>query len=247
MRGRRTEFLFATQPFGFDIQQSSRDRESPERGIFAGYFFPGERDRGFMIATKLDKLGTVWRGTELFAGAFNGNRFFSDNNRQLNYDLRLRKAFDGVGLAVGLSAQLGRRLLPDGVRGTNRENVFGADVQWAGKRLGVRAEFMGGNMPSTLLSLRPEFAPSFRPGAHTAGGSVFSSFQLTDRDQVYSRYDQFNRDLVSGQNIRAFNIGYFRHLGEKSRIGVDYQFKNHPSFNDDLVNTKFQIIWNVMY
>ncbi len=29
------------KPFGFDIQQSSSIRESPERGIFAGYFFPG--------------------------------------------------------------------------------------------------------------------------------------------------------------------------------------------------------------
>ena len=34
------------KPFGFDIQHSSSDRESPERGIFAGYFFPGQRDRG---------------------------------------------------------------------------------------------------------------------------------------------------------------------------------------------------------
>ena len=37
------------KPFGFDIQQSSADRESPERGIFAGYFFPGQRDRGVML------------------------------------------------------------------------------------------------------------------------------------------------------------------------------------------------------
>ena len=34
------------KPFGFAIQQSSWLRESPERPIFSGYFFPGERDRG---------------------------------------------------------------------------------------------------------------------------------------------------------------------------------------------------------
>ena len=28
------------KPFGFDIQQSSADREYPERAMFAGYFFP---------------------------------------------------------------------------------------------------------------------------------------------------------------------------------------------------------------
>lgn len=102
-------------------------------------------------------------------------------------------------------------------------------------------------MPSTLLALMPEFAPAFHPGAHAAGGSVFSGFKLTGKDQVYARYDQFNRDLISGLNIRAFNFGYFRSLNDHSRIGAAYQFKNHPAFNDDMVNTKFQIIWNVTY
>ena len=235
------------KPFGFDIQQSSKERESPERGIFAEYFFPGERDRGFMVAAKLDSLGSVWKGTELFAGAFNGNRFFEDNNRNLNYDVRVRKLFESLSLAIGASAQIGRQILPDGTSGNDRENLYGADLQWAWKRFGLRAEFVGGNMPSTLLSLAPQFAPAFRPGAHAAGGAVSSIFRLTDNDQVYARYDQFNRDLVSGFNIQAFNFGYYRRMGGHSRVGVGYQFKNHPSFQDDMVNTKFQIIWNVTY
>jgi hypothetical protein len=37
------------KPFGFAVQQSSWLRESPERPIFSGYFFPGERDRGIML------------------------------------------------------------------------------------------------------------------------------------------------------------------------------------------------------
>jgi hypothetical protein len=52
---------------------------------------------------------------------------------------------------------------------------------------------------------------------------------------------------VSGQNIRAFNFGYFHYIGERSRIGVDYQFKNGVSYNDDFINTRFQIIWNVIF
>jgi uncharacterized coiled-coil protein SlyX len=235
------------KPFGFDIQQSSRVRESPERGIFAEYFFPGERDRGFMVATKLDSLGEAWKDTQVFVGAFNGNRFFADNNRHMNYDLRVRKMFEGLSLALGASVQIGHQLLPEGIKGNNHENIYGADLQWAWKRLGIRAEFAGGNMPSTLLALTPQFAPAFRPGAHAAGGSAFSDFRLTGKDQIYARYDQFNRDLVSGLNIRAFNFGYFRTLNDHSRLGVAYQLKNHPSFNDDMVNTKFQIIWNVTY
>ena len=46
--------------------------------------------------------------------------------------------------------------------GNDDENLVGADVQWAWRRLGVRAEFVTGNRPSTLLDLEPEFAPAFQ-------------------------------------------------------------------------------------
>ena len=235
------------KPFGFDTQQGSSVRESPERGMFVGYFIPGERDRGIMVSAKLDHLGAIWHGTQIYAGAFNGNRFFKDSNRQLNYDLRIRKVFNSIPLALGASVQLGRQLLPPGLSGNNREHLYGTDMQWTWRRFGARAEFIAGNMPATLLSLKPEFAPAFRPGAHAAGGSLFNSIRLAGQDQIYWRYDQFNRDIVSGQNIRAFNFGYFHFIGEYSRIGVDYQFKNKESFNDDRLNTKLQLIWNVMY
>jgi hypothetical protein len=171
------------KPFGFDIQQSSSLRESPERGMFAGYFFPGQRDRGLMVTAALDGLGGMWHGSQLFAAVLNGNRFFVDNNRQLNYNLRFRKVFSTIPLAIGVSAQLGRQLLPEGVKGNNRENLYGADAQWAWRRVGVRAEIVAGNMPSTLLSLTPDFAPRFRPGAHSAGEALFSSFRITPSDQ----------------------------------------------------------------
>jgi len=114
----------SVKPFGFDVQQSSSARESPERGMVAGYFFPGQRDRGVMVMAKLDGLGDLWHGTQLFAAALNGNRFFVDNNRQLNYKIRLRKVFDSVPLAIGISAQFGHQLLSDGVSGNNHENLF---------------------------------------------------------------------------------------------------------------------------
>jgi len=236
------------KPFGFDVQQSSSIRESPERGMFAGYFFPGQRDRGVLVSAKLDSIGAAWKGAQIYAGLFNGNRFFVDNNRQLNYNVRFRKVLDNIPLAIGVSAQLGRQIFPVGMMvATTSENLYGADVQWAWRRFGIRGELMGGDMPSTLVSLQSEFTPRFRPGAHSVGGAVFTAFALTRHSQIYARYDQFNGDPVSGQNVRAFNFGYLRKLGEHSRVAADYQFKNRPSFNDDFVNTRFQIVWNVVY
>lgn len=233
------------KPFGFDIQHSSSIREAPERGIFAGYFFPGQRDRGVMMAAKLDKAGL--RGTTFYAGAFNGNRFFDDNNRQVNYNLRLRKVLDSVPLAVGASVQLGNQLLPPGAGGDNGENVFGVDAQFVLGRLGVRGEYMVGNMPSTLLGLEPEFAPGFIPGPYSSAGAVFFNLNLTRADDIYWRYDQFNNDPVTRRNVRAFNVGYLRQVGPNSRIGIDYQWKNRVTFNDDELNTRLAVTLNLLY
>jgi len=51
---------------------------------------------------------------------------------------------------------------------------------------------------------------------------------------------------VTGLNIRAFNFGYFLPVGERSRLGFDYQFKNHPSFEDDAINGRFQVTWGIL-
>ena len=236
------------KPFGFDIQQSSSVRESPERGMFAGYFFPGQRDRGVLLSGDLDfARASVLRNIHYFVGAFNGNRFFRDNNRRMNYVARVRKLFTNPSLAIGVSAQAGKQILPLGLSGNNDENLIGADFQYAAGRVGVRGEIVAGNMPSTLLAIEPEFAPAFRPGARSWGGNLFATYKLNGRDNVYARYDQFNGDPVTGLNVRAFNFGYFRLVGEGSRLSFDYQFKNRPSFNDDALNGRFNLSWQIEF
>ena len=74
---------------------------------------------------------------------------------------------------------------------------------------------------------------------------MFSSVRLTDRDQIYGRFDAFYGDPVFGYDVRAFNLGYLRKIGGHSRIGIDYQFKNRVTANDDSLNSRLQIILNV--
>jgi len=235
------------KPFGFDIQHSSSVRESPERGVFAGYFFPGQRDRGFMVAAKLDTMAQWLNGVSVYAGAFNGNRFFNDNNSELNYNLRARKVFDSVPLAIGASVQFGTQVLPPGMTGSDDENVYGVDIQYVIGKLGIRAEYMRGDMPSTLLALEPEFAPGFSPGLKSSGAAAFFNYNLTANDDIYWRWDKFENDPVTGRDIRAFNLGYLRAIGPNSRISIDYQWKNDVTFNDDELNNSFSITWNVLY
>lgn len=98
-----------------------------------------------------------------------------------------------------------------------------------------------------MLSIEPEFAPAFRPGAHSSGGHLFANYRLTAMDNLYARYDQFNGDPVTGSNVRAFNFGYFRQVGNLSRLSFDYQFKSRPSFNDDAVNGRLSITWGIEF
>ena len=242
------------KPFGFDIQQSSSVRESPERAIFAGYFFPGQRDRGAIILGDLDFLNIPsLNNIQYFAGVFNGNRFFTDSNRQLNYNFRLRKYFESINLAIGTSAQLGTQLLPPGLRGNNNENIYGADLQYVLGRFGLRGEVVAGNMPSTELGIEPEFAPAFRPGRHSWGSALFATYQITEKDNIYVRYNHFNGDPITWQNVSAINFGYFRSfqnlgkLGESARIGFDFQIKDRLSFEDDAINTRLQITGMVKF
>jgi hypothetical protein len=232
------------KPFGFDLQHSSSARESPERGVFAGYFFPGQRDRGIMLAANLDDIVS---GLAVYGGVFNGNRFFNDNNGELNYNLRVRKVFDSLPLAVGASLQHGTQLVPPGVGGGADEDLYGVDIQYAVGRLGLRAEYMRGDMPSTLLSLEPEFSPAFVPGAKSSGAAVFFNYHLTPKDDVYWRWDRFEGDPVNAGNVSAFNVGYNRWVGASSRIGVDYQTKSDVTYNDDELNTKLSLTWNLIY
>lgn len=235
------------KPFGFDVQHSSSARESPERAIFSGYFFPGERDRGVMIAADLGENRDWLRGTTVYAAVLNGNRFFDDDNEELNYNFRIRKVLEELPLAFGASLQRGTQTLPPGVSGPDNEDYYGLDVQYVVGRLGIRAEYTRGDMPSRLLSLEPEFAPGFEPGLDSWGAAAMFDFRLTDRGDVYWRWDRFDNDPVTRNDVSAFNAGYLRRIGESSRLGIDYQSKSDVTFNDDALNSKLTISWNVVY
>ena len=200
-----------------------------------------------MISGNLDWLqSAAFKNMQYFVGVFNGNRFFNDNNRQVNSMARIRKIFDHPHLAMGASVEIGKQILPPGVKGHDNERLFGLDLQYAIGRFGLRSEIVTGNMPSTQVGIRPEFFPGFRPGAHSTGGAALVSYRISGTHNVYARYDQFNGDSVTNKNIRAFNFGYFTWIGRLSKLSIDYQLKNHPSFNDDAVNGRLQITWGVL-
>lgn len=59
------------RPFGFEIQQSSADRETPERSRYIQVMLPNERDCGAMLSFQPQK-GKKLFGLKIDAGLFNG-------------------------------------------------------------------------------------------------------------------------------------------------------------------------------
>lgn len=71
------------RPFGFEIQQSSADRETPERSRYIQVLVPNERDCGAMISYQPQK-GKKLFGLKVDAGLFNGTGIAVPGTTSLN-------------------------------------------------------------------------------------------------------------------------------------------------------------------
>ena len=233
------------KPFGFDIQQSSSDREYPERGIFAGYFFPGQRDRGAMLTWRIGDDSADH--TQIYAAVLNGNRFWNDNNDRLDTVLRIRRLMPTIRLAVGASAQIGSQVVPSPETDRGNVRLIGLDAQYTLHRLGLRAEWVHGTRPSTLLALHTEFAEAYAPGTSTDGVAASIIMRASPHDQVYGRFDQLTGDPVTGHRVRAADVGYRRLLNDAARLAIAYQWKNEPTDNDDAINARFHVTFGVSF
>jgi hypothetical protein len=113
-------------PFGYEVLQSSGDREMPERARVIRALFPNERDRGVRVQARYDWLrfsGAAVNGT------FIGDAVYgtTDQNRYADLVGRLGGDFDF--LVVGVSGQFGQKLVTPAV---TPARVSGTDTNMDG-------------------------------------------------------------------------------------------------------------------
>jgi hypothetical protein len=94
-------------PFGYEILQSSGDREMPERSLVIRTLFPGERDRGLRVTGKYDFLRFA---VALVNGTGSQDATYPNNDSNTYKDLVGRIGGDFEWLVVGLSGYWGRTL-----------------------------------------------------------------------------------------------------------------------------------------
>ncbi|MBI3235339.1 MAG: hypothetical protein HYZ42_15105 [Bacteroidetes bacterium] len=76
------------RPFGYEIQQSSQVRETPERSRFTQILLPNERDIGAMLTIQLPKSSPL-HFLKLDAGMFNGTGIFYEYDKKKDFIGRL--------------------------------------------------------------------------------------------------------------------------------------------------------------
>lgn len=235
------------KPFGFDVMQSSTEREYPERGMFAGYFFPGQRDRGVMARWERQTPSTSAGPTQVYAALLNGNRFWDDNDGRFDLVLRVRQALARRRFALGASTQVGSQLVPPGVVASTRVRIAGLDAQVALGAVGLRLEWVHGTRPSTLLSRMPEYTAAFAADTTTSGVAIAAIARVRPAAEAFLRVDQLSGDPMTGDRVRAVDAGYRMALDSRTHLSLDGQWKSGASTNDDAVNTRIQASLGIVF
>lgn len=124
-----TTGMFA-RPFGYEVNYSSGDRESPERGRMSQILMKGERDLGAMLTFEPRKKDHKLRYLKLDAGFFNGQGINATGDFDNTKDLITRLALKPFPLGKKIFLSSGISMLQGGLLQNTKykyttENVAG--------------------------------------------------------------------------------------------------------------------------
>ncbi|MEY4351008.1 MAG: hypothetical protein RL078_1071 [Bacteroidota bacterium] len=206
------------RPFGFEIQQSSADRETPERSRFTQSLLPNERDLGFMLSFQPEK-GKKLYGLKVDAGLYDGTGIAVPGTGSLNsagvVEFDKYKDFIGrahykrtalqekVNFGIGLSSYYGGNMYQN-------NKVYQMDAGTSGSATWILQDttqqtFKGSRSPRRYFGADAQFAIKSVLGTTTMRGEYITGVQSAQVDDSRSPIA-----LPSKQDtyIRNFNGGY---------------------------------------
>jgi hypothetical protein len=124
--------MFA-RPFGYEVNLSSSDRESPERGRASQILMRTERDLGAMVSLESRKHKNWLRYLKLDAGIFNGQGLSGPGEYDSYKDFITRASLKPLPLSKSLSLSAGLSLLHGGFV-QNNKYVYSSGIA-AGSRM----------------------------------------------------------------------------------------------------------------
>lgn len=229
------------RPFGFEIQQSSADRETPERSRFTQLLMPNERDLGAKLAYEATKESKL-HGLKIEAGFYSGNGIAVPGTTSYNVtaglvDTDVYKDFmgrlyykrtmkgDKINFGIGASHYNGGIAYQNNkVYSTMTTDVNGMQA-WTISDTSSTT-FSGKKAPRIYSGADFQFSVKSKLGTTTLRGEYIMGTQsgsLTDSKSV-------NITTVNGSNTveRQFNGGYaylIQRIGKtKHELAVKYDF-----------------------
>ncbi|MCK7559145.1 porin [Chitinophaga sedimenti] len=104
------------RPFGYEINLSSSDRETPERGRMSQILMRTERDLGAMLSWEPRLRKDVWRHLKIDAGFFNGQGLTGTGDYDSHKDFIARAYLRQLEIAPKMRLSVGASVLQGGMQ-----------------------------------------------------------------------------------------------------------------------------------
>lgn len=213
--------MFA-RPFGYEINLSSGDRESPERGRMSQILMKTERDLGAMVVFTPQKKDHPLHRVEASLGVFNGQGLVSTTDYDKYKDIIGRIQLKNYPLSKTATLSIGGSVLSGGIRQSNK-TIFTTDSKTLdfvattdSLKIGSKAQRMYFGADAQLKIKTDmgttEFRAEYIAGTQSATSASSETPATLPSESLYSR---------------PFNGAYFYVLqgfGKKHQIGLKYDW-----------------------
>ena len=240
------------RPFGFEIQQSSADRETPERARFTQILLPNERDLGAMISFQPEK-GKKFFGLKVDAGLYDGTGIAVPGTGSLNsagvVEFDQYKDFIGrahyksatfkekVNFGVGVSSYYGGNMYQNNKVYSLNENSSGTST-WVLQDT-TQQTFKGTRAPRRYFGADAQLSIKSNLGITILRGEYITGVQSGQIDDTRS---PLSLPTKQDTYIRNFNgaYAYFvqRIAKTKHEVAIKYEWYDpNTKVNQNSLNT----------
>jgi hypothetical protein len=226
-----TTGMFA-RPFGFEVNLSSGDRESPERGRMSQTLMRSERDLGVMATLEGRKAGSKWKFLEIDFGMFNGQGLIATGEYDSYKDfigqalIKPRKLGKSVTIAGGLSYFRGG--IVQNANYSYRIQEKGGSKSFVADSVTTTA---GGKLPRNYSGINIQLKYQSAWGATEIRGEVWKGEQTSNKFSTETPTDDItlpDGSIMTPLFVRPFHGGFFYFLqhivNRKHQLALKYDF-----------------------
>jgi hypothetical protein len=216
-----TSGLFA-RPFGFEVNYSSSDRESPERGRMSQILMKTERDLGAMVSFIPQRKDHPLKQLQIDLGVFNGEGLAGPVEFDSNKDIIGRIQWKRQPLSKNVFLSLGASYLNGGIRQNNKiiNRMTGKTLDFTAVNDSLS---IGSRAPRTYIGAdaqlkienhfgNTELRAEFIAGTQTGTAATSETPGVAISDPLF---------------IRPFNGAYLyllQNIGRKHQLGIKYDW-----------------------